>query len=378
MAWNEPGGGNKDPWGNSGDKGPPDLDEAFKKLQAQLAGIFGGGRGGDGGGSSVGINSGMLGVLLVVAAILYGAFGVYQLDAQERGVVFRFGELQTDIVMPGLHWNAPIIDRVEVVNVTRVNSHSHQALMLTEDENIVDVSVTVQWVVRDPSKYLVNVRNPRISLDHATESALRHVVGSSMMDEVITDGRAAVAAEVQDRLQTYLQNYGTGILVSKVNIDESAPPTQVRDAFNDVQKAKEDEQRTINDANAYAESVIPEARGEAQQQIEQANAYRERVIARSTGEAQRFNKLLAEYQLAERVTKDRLYIDAMETLLSNSSKIMVDVEGGNNMLYLPLDRIMQQGPQLSNSSQESVRGIADAIISEVNNRVANGRLRENR
>ena len=378
MAWNEPGGGNKDPWGNRGDQGPPDLDEAFKKLQAQLAGIFGGGRGGDGGGGGAALNSGMLGVILVIAAVLYGAFGVYQLDAQERGVVFRFGELQTDIVMPGLHWNPPIIDRVEVVNVTRVNSHKHQALMLTEDENIVDVAVTVQWVVEDPSNYLVNVRNPRISLDHATESALRHVVGSSMMDQVITDGRAAIAAEVQDRLQTYLENYGTGIMVSKVNIDESAPPTQVRDAFNDVQKAKEDEQRTINDANAYAESIIPEARGEAQQQIEQANAYRERVIARSEGEAQRFDQLLTEYQAAEQVTRDRLYIDAMEALLSNSSKIMVDVEGGNNLMYLPLDKIIQQGPTLSNSSQESVRGIADAIINEVNNRVASGRARESR
>ena len=378
MAWNEPGGGNKDPWGNRGDQGPPDLDEAFKKLQAQLAGIFGGGRGGDGGSGGAGLNSGMLGVILVIAAVLYGAFGVYQLDAQERGVVFRFGELQGDIVMPGLHWNPPIIDRVEVDNVTRVNSHKHQALMLTEDENIVDVAVTVQWVVDDPSSHLVNVRNPRISLDHATESALRHVVGSSMMDQVITDGRAAIAAEVQDRLQSYLENYGTGIMVSKVNIDESAPPTQVRDAFNDVQKAKEDEQRTINDANAYAESIIPEARGEAQQQIEQANAYRERVIARAEGEAQRFQQLLAEYQAAERVTRDRLYIDAMESLLTNSSKIMVDVEGGNNLMYLPLDKIVQQGPTLSSSSQESVRGIADAIINEVNNRVATGRARESR
>jgi membrane protease subunit HflK len=377
MAWNEPGGGNKDPWGNRGDQGPPDLDEAFKKLQAQLAGIFGGGRGGEGGVGG-GFNSGLFGILLVVAAIIYGALGVYQLDAQERGVVFRFGELQTDIVMPGLHWNPPIIDRVEKVNVTRVNSHSHQALMLTEDENIVDVSLTVQWVVNDPANYLVNVRTPRISLDHATESALRHVVGSSMMDQVITDGRAAIAAEVEERLQNYLDTYGTGILVSTVNIDESAPPTQVRDAFNDVQKAKEDEQRTINDANAYAESIIPEARGEAQQQIEQANAYREQVIARATGEAQRFEKLLGEYQQAERVTRDRLYIDAMETLLSNSSKVMVDVEGGNNLMYLPLDKIIQQGPALSGSSQESVRGIADAIINEVNNRTAGGRIRESR
>jgi modulator of FtsH protease HflK len=378
MAWNEPGGGDKDPWGNRGDQGPPDLDEAFKKLQAQLAGIFGGGRGGQGGGGGGGLNSGLLVGLLVVAAIVYGALGIYQLDAQERGIVFRFGAAQDEIVMPGLHWNPPIIDRVEKVNVTRINPHGHQALMLTEDENIVDVRITVQWVVNDPRAFLVNVKNPQISLDHATESALRHVVGSTVMDQVITAGRAAIAVEVQERLQTYLDSYGTGILVSKVNIDESAPPTQVRDAFNDVQKAKEDEQRTINDASAYAESIIPEARGEAQQQIEQANAYRERVIARAQGEAQRFEKLLTEYSLAPEVTRDRLYIDAMENLLSNSTKIMVDVEGGNNMLYLPLDRLMQQSPALSNSSQESVRGIADAIINEVNNRAASGRARESR
>ena len=313
MAWNEPGGGdNKDPWGSRGDQGPPDLDEAFKKLQAQLAGIFGGGRGGSGTGS--GFSAGLFGLILLAVAVIYGALGVYQIDAQERGVIFRFGKVLPEVELSGLHWNAPVIDVVEKVNVTRVNSVSHQALMLTEDENIVDVSLTVQWVVGDPVAFLVNVRNPQTSLDHATESALRHVVGGSIMDDVITDGRAAVAAEVQDRLQTYLDAYGTGILISKVNIDESAPPNQVRDAFNDVQKAKEDEQRAINDANAYAESIIPEARGEAQRQIEQASAYREQVIARAEGEGQRFEKLLAEYHLAEDVTRDRLYIDAMEII----------------------------------------------------------------
>ena len=375
MAWNEPGGGDKDPWGSRGDQGPPDLDEAFKKLQSQLAGIFGGG--GGSGGTGAGFSSGLYALILVAAALIYGAFGLYQLDAQERGVVFRFGKVLEDVQLPGLHWNPPIMDVVEKVNVTRVNSKNHQALMLTEDENIVDVSLTVQWVVNDPVDYLVNVKNPSVSLDHATESALRHVVGSSDMDQVITDGRAAIAAEVQARLQTYLDSYGTGILISKVNIDESAPPNQVRDAFNDVQKAKEDEQRTINDANAYAESIIPEARGEAQQQIERANAYRDQVIARSEGEAQRFEKLLFEYKLAEEVTRDRLYIDAMEAVLTNSSKIMIDVEGGNNLLYLPLDRLGQSSLP-SGVSQESVRGIADAILREVNDRVASGRIRDNR
>jgi len=376
MAWNEPGGGDKDPWGSRGDQGPPDLDEAFKKLQSQLAGIFGGGRGGGGGG--IGFNSSVYGLILVAAVVIYGAFGLYQLDAQERGVVFRFGKVQEEVQMPGLHWNPPFIDVVEKVNVTRVNSKNHQALMLTEDENIVDVSLTVQWVVNDPVAYLVKVKNPTVSLDHATESALRHVVGSSNMDQVITDGRAAIAQEVQERLQTYLDSYGTGILISKVNIDESAPPNQVRDAFNDVQKAKEDEQRTINEANAYAESIIPEARGEAQQQIERASAYRDQVIARSEGEAKRFEKLLFEYHLAEEVTRDRLYIDAMESVLMNSSKIMIDVEGSNNLLYLPLDRLGQSSSLPSGVSQESVRGIADAILREVNDRIASGRIRDNR
>ena len=377
MAWNEPGGGDKDPWGGRGDQGPPDLDEAFKKLQQQLSGIFGGGGSGGGGGTAR-FNSSMAVIGAVVLAIVYIALGVYQLDEQERGVVFRFGKVQENVVMPGLHWNPPIVDVVQIVNVTRLNSHRHQALMLTEDENIVDVSMTVQWLVNDPVAFKVNVRQPEVSLDHATESALRHVVGSSIMDQVITDGRAAIAAEVEERLQTYLDSYGTGILISTVNIDESAPPNEVRDAFNDVQKAKEDEQRTINRANAYAEQVIPEARGSAQQAIEQANAYRDQVIAKAQGEADRFTKLLSEYQLAERVTRDRLYIDAMESVLSQSSKIMVDVEGGNNLMYLPLDRLGSQLPNMDAGNRETVNSIADAILRELNDRVATGRIRENR
>ena len=378
MAWNEPGGGGRDPWGNQGDKGPPDLDEAFRKLKAQLTGIFGGG--GRSGGGSGKLSGGLLGVGLLALAAIYGFFGLYQIDQGERGVVFRFGAVQQSIVMPGLHWNPPLIDRVRKVNVTQVRSKKHQALMLTEDENIVDVSMTVQYVVDDPIAFLVMVRNPENSLDHATESALRHVVGGSIMDQVITDGRAAIAVEVQERLQSYLNRYETGILVSKVNIDESAPPSQVRDAFNDVQKAKEDEQRVINEANAYAESIIPTARGEAQKLIEEANAYRDQVVARSEGEAQRFEKLLAEYSLAKEVTRDRLYLDSIESVLSTSSKIMVDVEGGNNLMYLPLDRFVQSGAAGLGgaATQDTVRNLADAVIREINSRVADGRGRDTR
>lgn len=379
MAWNEPGGGNndRDPWGGGGgDKGPPDLDEAFRKLQKQLAGMFGRGRGGSGagGGMATSISPGLFGLILVGVAIVYGLFGIYQVDQQERGVVLRFGAVLDDVVLPGLHWNAPLIDDVTKINITQVNSHHHQALMLSQDENIVDVSMTVQFVIQNPVDYLLKVRDPNVSLAHATESALRHVVGSSTMDDVITEGRAAMAVAVDERLQTYLDRYETGILVSGVQIDQSGPPRQVQDAFDDVQKAKEDEVRLVNEANAYAESVIPEARGEAQKQLEQANAYRDQVIARADGEAQRFTKLLAEYQLAKEVTRDRLYIDAMENVLANSSKVMIDVEGGNNLLYLPLDRLMQQSALSTRSlNEDSLRDLADAIARENNDRTSSGR-----
>ena len=355
MAWNESGGGDKDPWGNRGDQGPPDLDEAIRKLQGQLSGLFGGGKG-SAGGSGGGISAGSISLLLIVLAGLYVFSGVYQVDEQERGVVFRFGKLMEQEVTPGLHWNPPLIDQVQLVNVTQVQSHSHQASMLTKDENIVDISLTVQWVIASAADYLINVRDPKKSLDQATESALRHVAGSSTMDQVITDGREAIAIEVQERLRTYLKSYGTGIDITKVNIDRSAPPVQVQDAFNDVQKAKEDQQKFINQATAYSQQVVPEARGKAQRQLEEAQAYRDRVIARSEGEAERFEKLLNEYSLAKQVTRDRLYIDALENVFKNASKVMVDVEGGNNMMYLPLDKLTQQsGSNASNVDVTALR-----------------------
>ncbi len=369
MAWNEPGGGNRDPWGGrGGDQGPPDLDEAFRKLQAQLSGIFGKGRGGGPGGGDVKAAGGLLGLGLGLIVLLYFGLGVYQVDEQERGVVFRFGAVQEDPVMPGLHWNPPIIDRVEKVNVTRVQSHEHSAQMLTEDENIVEVSLTVQWVINDPKAFVVEVRNPVTSLVHATESALRHVVGGSEMDQAMTEGREAIGLEVQERLQNYLDRYRTGILVSKVNIDRTSPPNQVREAFDDVQKAKEDEQRVINEANAVAESVVPQARGEAQKQIERANAYRDQVTARADGEAERFTKLLKEYQGAKGVTRDRLYIDTMESVLGNTSKIMVDVDG-NNMMMLPLEQLQKAGAAaaVAPRNDDIVQDLADEIR-DVNDR----------
>ena len=345
MAWNEPGGKDKDPWGGGGknNDGPPDLDEAFKKLQEKLNGLFGGGSGGKGssGGSSGGFG-GILVVLAVVALIIYGIAGVYQVDAKEKAVVLQFGAFQ-EIKDPGLRWNAPIISQVFKVNVTTESQYPARGLMLTQDESIVELPLTVQYNVADVKAYVLNVKDPEISLRHATDSAIRHVIGSTELNQVLSEGRQKIAAEVKMRLQTYLDNYGTGILVRDVNIQEGRPPEEVRAAFDDVIKAKEDEERLKNEAQAYANAVIPEARGRAQRMIEEAEAYRAEVVARADGESDRFERLLAEYKRAPAVTRERLYIETLERVMGNTSKVMVDVEGGNNMLYLPLDRMVQQG-----------------------------------
>ena len=345
MAWNEPGVKDKDPWGGGGknNDGPPDLDEAFKKLQEKLNGLFGGGSGGKGssGGSSGGFG-GILVVLAVVALIIYGIAGVYQVDAKEKAVVLQFGAFQ-EIKDPGLRWNAPIISQVFKVNVTTESQYPARGLMLTQDESIVELPLTVQYNVADVKAYVLNVKHPEISLRHATDSAIRHVIGSTELNQVLSEGRQKIAAEVKMRLQTYLDNYGTGILVRDVNIQEGRPPEEVRAAFDDVIKAKEDEERLKNEAQAYANAVIPEARGRAQRMIEEAEAYRAEVVARAEGESDRFERLLAEYKRAPAVTRERLYIETLERVMGNTSKVMVDVEGGNNMLYLPLDRMVQQG-----------------------------------
>ena len=295
-----------------------------------------------GGGGSRPISMSMIGLVLLVVIAIYGVVGVYTVDQQERGVVLRFGKKLDEVVLPGLHWNPPLIDLVMVENVTGVRSSSHDSEMLTEDENIVKVKMTVQYVISDITAYLLNVREPDKSLYQATESALRHVVGSTEMHEVLTEGRAEVAVAVKDRIQTYMVDYGTGISVTQVNIEETAPPDAVRAAFDDVIKAREDEVRLRNEADAYANQVVPEARGQGQRYTEEAQGYKERVTAQSRGEAERFNKLYAEYKLAPEVTKTRMYIDTLESVMSSSTKVMIDVEGGNNILYLPLDKILEQ------------------------------------
>ena len=344
MAWNEPGNGGRDPWGNRQDEGPPDLDEAFKKLQNNLGKMFGGGGQSSGGRSSGGnpVSKSILWLALLGAAVVYGMMGVYTLDEQERGVVLRLGTATESILMPGLSWQPPLIDKVIIHNVSRVRSHPQQAEMLTEDENIVKVKLTVQYVIDDVKAFALNVKSPEQSLYQSTESAVRHVVGSTEMDRVLTEGRAIMGTEIKTRIQDYMNDYGTGIAVTQVNIDETAPPDAVREAFDEVIRAREDEVRVRNEANAYANKVIPEARGEAQRYLEEAEAYRRQVVAEARGESERFSKLLVEYQVAPEVTRERMYIDTLESVMSQSSKVMIDVEGGNNMMYLPLDRMVQR------------------------------------
>lgn len=381
MAWNEPGGnGNqKDPWGGGGNQGPPDLDEALRKLQEKLNGLFGGGGSGGssgGGGGGIALSGSFIGVMLIILLVIWSLFGVYKIDEQERGVVLRFGRY-LETVMPGLHWNPPLIDDVSKVNVTKVRSSSHRGLMLTEDENIVEVSLSVQYTVADPKDFLLEVRAPENSLVQATESALRHVVGSSEMHLVLTEGREQVAIEIQERLQSYIDNYKSGIQVTLVNIEDTQPPDAVQAAFDDVIKAKEDEERVKNEAESYKNGIIPEARGIAQRQFEEASAYKERVIAQSEGEASRFEQLLAEYEKAPEVTRQRLYLDTLQMVMANSSKVMIDVEGGNNLLYLPLDKMMQSSAMGASSVSTDTSTSVGINTRQVSDRLAEQLRRDN-
>jgi len=366
MAWNEPGGnGDKDPWntkqGKRGNQGPPDLDEVFKNLQKKFGSLFGG-KGGRSGGGGAGFPGSGFGIGLVIAILLifWIATGFYKVEEAERGVVLRFGQ-HVETTQRGLHWHLPVpIEHVEKVDVTKVYTIPINSTMLTQDENIVDIIGTVQYQIDNAEKYLFNVRHPEISLTQVTESALRQSIGRSKMDYVITEGRGEIALQVKGLIQDIVNNYGTGLNIFKVNIQNAKPPEAVKDAFDDVTEAREDEERFKNEAEAYRNEVIPKSRGAAARLREEAEAYKNEVIARAEGEAERFKKLLKEYKKAPEITRDRLYIEMMESVLSNSSKIMIDVEGGNNLLYLPLDKLMdRQSSSLSTSQQQAADILKD-------------------
>ncbi|HEY9035169.1 MAG TPA: FtsH protease activity modulator HflK [Pseudomonadales bacterium] len=367
MAWNEPGNQGQDPWGQKkpSRQGGPDIDQALRDMQERFGRLFGGG------------SSGAV-VFVVLIALAWGLMGFYQVNEQERAVVLRFG-VYKETVQPGLHWNPPIVDSVSKVNVTRLRSHSSRALMLTRNVNLVQVELSVQYNIDDAKKFVLAVRDPERSLQQAAESALRHVVGNTLLDQVLTEGRANVAIEVQQRLQSYLDGYNTGIRINKVNIGNASAPGPVQDAFNDVNKAREDEERFKNEAQAYANMVVPESRGKAQRMLEEAAGYKEQVVARAQGDASRFTQLLTEYRKAPGVTRERLYVDAMQEVMSKNPKVLVDHKNGNSLMYLPLDKLgaantvlpaqgnrmdADQLQQLSDRVLEKVRGQSQSTRGE--------------
>jgi membrane protease subunit HflK len=357
MPWNEPGGKDKDPWSgsNRGDQGPPDLDEMFRKLSDRINGIFGGKkRTGSSGGGGTGLT--LIAVLLVVVWI---ASGIYIVGADEKAVVFRFGAFER-VSEPGPHWHMPYpIESREIVNFTQVRDTQHRSMLLTKDENIIDVELAVQYRLNSAEDYLINVRMPDATLRDVVDSAVSLVVGQNTMDFILSEGRSAVALETESLVQKILNEYETGLEVTSVNIQQAQPPEAVQGAFEDAIKAREDQVRFINEAEAYSNSILPQARGEAARIEQESTAYRERVIAEAEGDASRFTQLVAEYKKAPEVTRQRLYLETVEQVLGDSSQVLVDVENGNSLMYLPLEKMMEGAA----ASQVPFRGRSTESIS---------------
>lgn len=335
MAWNEPGGGRRpqDPWGNRnrGKGGAQGIDDLLNRAGDRLRGVFGNVPGGGEGGS-------LAGPVIAILALIWVLMGIYRFDQAEEGVVMRFGEVH-DTAGPGLHWYPWLIDEVRRVNTGEIRKLPLQAQMITSEQNLVDIQLTVQYRVGDARAYLLRVGMPEEILRHATESTLRHVVGNSTLNQVINEGRANLSVGMRPRLQGYLDNYQTGLVISQVSIIEAQPPREVNEAFYDVIRAKEDKERQISEAQAYANGIVPEARGKAQRMLQEAEGYRQDVIARAEGDAARFDSLYAEYRKSPRVTRDRLYLETMQNVYSQSSKIVLDTKG-NNLVYLPIQEIL--------------------------------------
>lgn len=363
MAWNEPGKpGDKDPWGQRRKPGvgAPDIDRIVKNIQQKFSGLFGGLFGGGGGGGGVGRAGGFgFGLIIAVAAVIWLLTGFYIVNQGERGVVLRFGK-QSEITNAGLRWHLPFpIEKVEKVNVEKVSNIEigyrsnprtggkskvpKEALMLTEDENIIDIEFAVQYKIKNAADYLFNVRDVETTIGQATESAVREVVGKSTLDFALTEGRDQVSRSSRDLLQGILDRYKSGIHIVTVETQKAQPPDEVKPAFDDAVKAREDEQRLKNEAEAYANDVIPRARGGAARLLQEAEGYKASVIARADGDARRFSQIANEYMKAPNVTRERLYLETMEQVLSRTTTIFIDQKVGNNLIYLPLDKLIPMG-----------------------------------
>ena len=360
--------GNDPQWGRKkGGSGPPDLDEMLRNVNKKLNDLFGGrkrpssnssgdGDGDGGGGGNFKRFSGGLsiGVLLGLISLLWLASGFYIVNEGQRGVVLRFGQY-SETTQAGLSWHLPYpAETVEHVNVSQVrtieigyrknvsNKVLKEALMLTDDENIIDIQFAVQYILNNPEDYLFNNRNPDEAVLQVAESSIREVIGKSSMDYVLYEGREDVAAKATILMQRLLDHYKIGISISKVTMQNAQPPEQVQAAFDDAVKAGQDKERQKNEGEAYANDVIPKARGNAARLMEESEGYKQRVIESSTGDAYRFKQILVEYNKAPGVTRDRLYLDMMQEVLTNTNKILVDSKNSNNLLYLPLDKLIEK------------------------------------
>jgi len=333
MAWNESGNG-KDPWKRDGDE-PNDLDQIVQDWQRRFSSILGGrGGGAPGGGGGI--------VLFVMLLVAWGLTGFYRVDEAERGVVQRFGAY-TETTLPGLHWHLPFpIEVVDLVNTIAVSNYAYRTEMLTADEQYVAVDLVVQYRRTDPVKYSFEVVEPELTLQDVTESALREVVGTTMLDVLVTARRDEIASRTREVLQATIDLYGAGITVTSISLETVNYPQAVQVAVDDAQKARNDSERYGLEADAYANDIVPRARGDAVRILEDARGYRDRVVADAQGEAARFEALLTEYLKAPRVTRDRLYIEAIEEVYRNSAKVLMDSEGSGNLMYLPLDKLMNQ------------------------------------
>jgi membrane protease subunit HflK len=379
MPWNEPGK-DKDPWGGQrNNDGPPDLDELLKNLKDKFGGLLGGSGKGKmpnvpGGGNLAGI----AGFFAVALLVVWALTGIYIVDEGWRGVETRFGA-RTVVTQAGPHWHLPYpIEDVELINVADIRTAFKKSKMLTSDENIVVMSIEIQYNIKDAQNFAFEVFDPDLTLEQTAETAIREVVGNNDMDLIITEGRAVVGSETKQIMQEILDYYKTGINVVTVNMDEAQPPEEVQDAFEDAIKAREDEQRIINEANAYRNGVVPQARGEGEGLLEHAAAYKTRVIKSAQGETSRFNQLLAEYQRAPEVTRERLYIDAMESVMSRSPKVLLDVESGNNLMFLPLDQLLSRAGQGAPASVFNGTGSDQSLIDEFKRNSNRSRDRETR
>ncbi|MGD8107692.1 FtsH protease activity modulator HflK [Pantoea sp. FN0302] len=366
MAWNQPGnnGQDRDPWGssnnkggNSGgnkggrDQGPPDLDDIFRKLSKKLGGLGGGNKGGDSSRSS-GNGGKLVGIVAVAAVVIWAASGFYTIKEAERGVVTRFGQF-SHLVEPGLNWKPTFIDQVRAVNVEAVRELAASGVMLTSDENVVRVEMNVQYRVTDPERYLFAVTSADDSLRQATDSALRGVIGRSSMDRILTEGRTVVRSETQREIDETIRPYDMGITVLDVNFQAARPPEEVKAAFDDAIAARENREQYVREAEAYANEVQPRANGQAQRILEEARAYKSRTVLEAQGEVARFAKILPEYKAAPEITKERLYIETMERVLSGTRKVLVN-SNNNNLMVLPLDQLMRgAGSTNAAGSQES-------------------------